>query len=377
MTNPLNDALVLTTVHNGIATITLNRPKAMNALNLAMVQAMQAALTAWEADPTVIAVVLRSSSAKALCAGGDIRFFHASATAGDSAALADFFTQEYALNLHIAHYSKPYIAVMQGVVMGGGMGIAATARLRIVTDNSKLAMPETKIGLFPDVGGTHFLAQLRGHLGVYLGMTGTVLDAAGAQWVGLADAYCPAEALEALFEQLAAQRFVNGDAVLHFLRSQCAAFASKAHSQTLTNLPNIPNQPAPPRLSDIAVQQAWINTCFAGDSVASIIAELEAAAKRSEASQADQAAWAAGVLTGLKACSPLMLHVAMQAIVRAKSMTLAQALQAEAALMKRCFDTGEPVEGIRALAVDKDHTPKWLYDSWRAVPLQTLQALLN
>jgi enoyl-CoA hydratase/carnithine racemase len=288
--------------------------------------------------------------------------------------LADFFTQEYALNLHIAHYSKPYIAVMQGVVMGGGMGIAATARLRIVTDNSKLAMPETKIGLFPDVGGTHFLAQLRGHLGVYLGMTGTVLDAAGAQWVGLADVYCPAQALEAMFEQLAAQRFVDGDAVLLFLCSQCAAFASKAHSQTLTKLHN---QPAPPRLSDIAAHEAWINVCFSGDDVASIIAQLDAAAKRSEASQADQAAWAAGVLTGLKACSPLMLHVAMQAIVRAQSMTLAQALQAEAALMKRCFATGEPVEGIRALAVDKDHAPKWLYDTWQAVPLQTVQALLN
>ncbi len=355
--------LVMTTVHNGIATITLNRPKALNALNLEMVQAMAKALNDWASDDAVLAVVLRSTSPKALCAGGDIRYFHAAASAGQFDELDGFFEQEYALNLHIATYPKPYIALMQGVVMGGGMGISATAALRIVTDNSKLAMPETKIGLFPDVGGTHFLAQRSGQLGVYLGLTGTVMDAAGAQFAGLADAYCPSEAIDPLFERLAAQRCVDDQAVLHFLRSECAQFAGIAA----------------PRSSALAAQRAWIDAHFAGDDVSVIMAALARSASAvGEAGEVgEQAAWASACLAELNSRSPLMLHVTLKAIRAAQSLSLAQALSAERRLMKHCFAHGEPAEGIRALAVDKDHAPRWAHASWRDVSAAQVAAMFG
>jgi enoyl-CoA hydratase/carnithine racemase len=353
-----NDSFVLTTVHNGIATLTLNRAKAMNALNLDMVRAMASALTAWASDDAVIAVVLRSNSPKSLCAGGDIRYFHAAASAGQFNELDGFFEQEYALNLQIATYPKPYIAIMQGVVMGGGMGISATATLRIVTDSSKLAMPETKIGLFPDVGGTHFLAQLKGQLGVYLGLTGTVMDAASAQFAGLADAYCPESALDALLDRLGTQRFVEGHAVLHYLRSECAAHAGKAA----------------PRLSSLAADESWINTAFAGDDLTAIMARLSQAASSHDAAHAQ---WASATIAALNHCSPLMLHVTLQAIRRAKTLTLEQALKLERALMKRCFAQGEPAEGIRALAVDKDHAPRWTHASWENVSAPELATLFS
>jgi enoyl-CoA hydratase/carnithine racemase len=340
--------LILTAVHNGIATITLNRAKALNALNLEMVRAMATALTAWASDNTVMAVIVRASAPKALCAGGDIRYFHTAATAGKFDELDSFFAEEYALNLQIATYPKPYVAIMQGVVMGGGMGISATAKLRIVTDNSKLAMPETKIGLFPDVGGTHFLAQLQGELGMYLGLTGCAMDAASAQYAGLADAYCPAEALEALLDSLAAQRFVDGNAFLHYLRSECAAHAGKAA----------------PRSSSLAAHAAWINAAFAGNDLAAIMAALTQASTFDDTAHA---AWASTTLAAMASCSPLMQHVTLKAIRNAKLLTLAQALAAERSLMKRCFATGEPIEGIRALAVDKDHAPKWIHAHWNEV----------
>ncbi len=169
---------VLTRVANGTGMITLDRPKALNSLSLAMVRRLTEILLAWRDDAAVDAVVLASSSEKALCAGGDIRFFyeagHATPTGG-SALLEDFFTEEYALNHLIHFYPKPYIALMDGVVMGGGMGIAQggpETGLRIVTERTKMAMPEVNIGLFPDVGGSHFLSHAPGQLGNYLGLTG-------------------------------------------------------------------------------------------------------------------------------------------------------------------------------------------------------------
>jgi enoyl-CoA hydratase/carnithine racemase len=350
------EALVLTAVHNGIATITLNRAKALNALNLDMVRAMATALTAWANDDAVQAVIVRPSAPKALCAGGDIRYFHAAAAAGQFDELDSFFAEEYALNLQIATYPKPYVAIMQGVVMGGGMGISATAQLRIVTDNSKLAMPETKIGLFPDVGGTHFLAQLKGELGAYLGLTGFVMDAASAQYAGLADAFCPAEALDGLLDSLATQRFVDGNAFLHYLRSECAAHAGIAA----------------PRSSSLAAHAAWINAAFAGDDLAAIMGALKSSSSSADAAHA---AWATATLTAMTSCSPLMLHVTLKAIRHAKPLTLAQALAAERTLMKRCFATGEPTEGIRALAVDKDHAPKWAHAHWADVSAEQVAGL--
>src|SRR5205823_6203273 len=189
MSADVTSEYVQTRVANGAGVITLDRPKALNSLSLEMVRALTQILLAWREDAAVDAVVIRSRSEKALCAGGDIRFFHEAGRAtptGGSALLEDFFTEEYALNHLIHFYPKPYIALMDGVVMGGGMGIAQggpECGLRIVTERTKMAMPEVNIGLFPDVGGSHFLSHAPGRLGFYPGLSGSTIGAADAIYV--------------------------------------------------------------------------------------------------------------------------------------------------------------------------------------------------
>jgi enoyl-CoA hydratase/carnithine racemase len=204
MSANVSSEYVQTRVADGTGVITLDRPKALNSLSLDMVRALTQTLLRWREDASVDAVVITGSSEKALCAGGDIRFFYeagrATPTAG-SAMLEDFFTEEYALNHLIHFYPKPYIALMDGVVMGGGMGIAQggpDCALRIVTERTKMAMPEVNIGLFPDVGGSHFLSHAPGKLGFYLGLTGSTIGAADALFVGLADVFVPGEQMGAL-----------------------------------------------------------------------------------------------------------------------------------------------------------------------------------
>src|SRR5471032_1401261 len=216
---------VHTSVGKRTGHIILDRPKALNSLSLAMVRALATALLAWRDDAGVDAVVIRSSSGKAFCAGGDIRFFYDVGRAtpqGGSALLEDFFTEEYALNHLIHHYPKPYIALMDGVVMGGGMGVAQggpDCRIRVVTERTKMAIPEVNIGLFPDVGGSYFLSRAPGQLGNYLGLTGLTIGAADALYVGLADYFVP----EAHMAALAALTEVTPGAGL---RAAIAAFAA-------------------------------------------------------------------------------------------------------------------------------------------------------
>src|SRR6478735_9824128 len=200
---------VLAEVRGSAGLITLNRPKALNALSLDMIRALTAALLAWRDDPRVERVALRGMGREgpfgAFCAGGDIRFFHQAVLAGDP-RLEDFFTEEYTLNHLIHAYPKPYVVFMDGVVMGGGMGISAhgsDASLRIATERTKMAMPETNIGLFPDVGGGWFLARCPGRLGEYLALTGQVMDGADALSARLADAVLPSADLPVLWESLA------------------------------------------------------------------------------------------------------------------------------------------------------------------------------
>ena len=195
---------IQTSIKNKIGFITLNRPKALNSLSLDMVRAMTQALLDWRDDPELNAVVIHGVGEKAFCAGGDIRFFHeaghATPTSG-SALLEDFFTEEYALN-HLIHcYPKPYIAYMDGIVMGGGMGISQAGpacQLRIVTERTRMAMPEVHIGLFPDVGGSYFLSRAPGQIGAYLGVSGETIGAADALYAGLAGIFFPSTPLAPL-----------------------------------------------------------------------------------------------------------------------------------------------------------------------------------
>jgi enoyl-CoA hydratase/carnithine racemase len=325
---------VQTRVANGTGIITLDRPKALNSLSLDMVRALTATLLAWREDAGVDAVVIGSSSEKALCAGGDIRFFHQAGHAtptGDSALLEDFFTEEYALNHLIHFYPKPYIALMDGVVMGGGMGIAQggpDSGLRIVTERTKMAMPEVNIGLFPDVGGSHFLSHAPGALGMYLGLTGSTIGAADALYVGLADVFVPSAELTALQALIAA---TPGAQLAEAIRSFASPFARQAGA------------------SELQAQRALVDRHFGAASVQAVMASLEG----------DASPFAQKALDAMRQRSPLMMCVTREMLVRGAGLDVADCLRMERSLVRRNFEHGEVLEGVRALVIDKDNAPQW------------------
>jgi len=333
-----DERFVVAEIRGRVGCLTLNRPKALNALSLPMIRDLAAALWRWRDDEQVLAVVIRGTGREgpfgAFCAGGDIRFFHQAALTGDP-ALEDFFTEEYALNHLIHTFPKPYIAFMDGVCMGGGMGIGQGASLRVVTERSKLAMPETHIGLFPDVGGGFFLSRCQGHLGEYLALTGRVLPAAAALAAGLADVVIDSARLVSLWETLANTPFESGEAVERWCRT---------HQSRTT--------PQPDWSLDA------VNMHFGLPGVTAILHSLEASAP----------GWATETAAVLRTRSPLMLHVVLEQIRRARHLGLAEDLRMERDLVRHCFHAGhlgrsgassETVEGIRALAIDKDHSPHW------------------
>lgn len=316
--------------------ITLNRPRALNALSLEMIRALTATLLAWRDDPAVAFVAIRGMGREepfgAFCAGGDIRFFHRAALSGDP-RLEDFFTEEYALNHLIHHYPKPYVAFMDGIVMGGGMGISGHGgaySLRVVTERTKMAMPETGIGLFPDVGGGWFLSRCPGRLGEYLALTGQVIGADDACLAGLADGVLPSEELQAVWARLSAGDADGVDALRDSLG----------------------NAPRPAAM--LAPQLEVIDRVFDQPTVGAILAALDGEATD----------WARQTAETLRKRSPLMLHVVLEQVRRARHLTLAEDLRMERDLVRNSFHLrpgtdSETVEGIRALAIDKDHAPRW------------------
>jgi enoyl-CoA hydratase/carnithine racemase len=322
--------------------ITLNRPKALNAMSIGMVRDITSALQSFQVDPAVQVVVIRGSNKMGkpgtpeslfggFCAGGDIRYFHQAALAGDT-SLDDFFTEEYRLNYLIHHYPKPFIAFMDGVVMGGGMGLSQGASLRIVTEHTRMAMPETNIGLFHDVGGGYFLSRCPGHVGEYLALTGDVISAGQALQYGLADVQLEAARLPALWSALAAETFANRQEVEDWL-------ATHVGTQN----------------KDAIKPDARIDAVFSLLRVKHMVDALE---------KAKDDRWAQKTATVLRKRSPLMLHVTLEQIRRARQMTLADDLRMERDMVQHCFydrpgTASETVEGIRALAVDKDYTPVW------------------
>ncbi|MGB6054470.1 MAG: enoyl-CoA hydratase/isomerase family protein [Burkholderiaceae bacterium] len=327
---------IQTRIQNRTAFLTLDRPRALNSLSLDMVRAITEVLLAWRDDPAVRAVVVHGSSDKAFCAGGDIRFFHDAGQAtprGGSALLEDFFTEEYALNHLIHHYPKPYIALMDGIVMGGGMGVAqagAPCRLRIVTERTKMAMPEVNIGLFPDVGGGFFLSRAPGELGTYLGVTGETVTAADALYAQLADLFVPSERLPALMELL--ETAPDAD-----LRTAVQVFATPF--QTAVDIDDC----------RLALHRAAIDRHFASDQVAAIVASLAA----------DDSVFAQQTLAVMQKRSPLMMCVTLAQLRRAVHLPIADCLRLERTMVRRCFEHGEVLEGVRALVIDKDNAPRW------------------
>ena len=325
---------VIAQIQGRIGCLTLNRPKALNALTLDMVRALTHTLRDWQDNPQVLAVAVRGTGKEgpfgAFCAGGDIRFFHQAAHAGDI-ALADFFTEEYRLNHLIHTYSKPYIAFMDGIVMGGGMGISQGASVRVVTERTKMAMPETHIGLFPDVGGGYFLSRCPGRLGEYLALTGQLLNGPQAVAAKLADIALPGGMLEPIWQTLISSPFENAESVERWVLAQSGAMT-------------------PEKLQP----QPHIDEVFGLPSVDLMLQKLESSAD-------DWSQKTAGVL---RHRSPTMLKVVLEQIRRARQMSLADDLRMERDLVHHCFHLrsvadSETVEGIRALAIDKDHKPNW------------------
>jgi enoyl-CoA hydratase/carnithine racemase len=325
-------------VHTSIAkrtgTIILDRPRTLNSLSLAMVRALAASLQAWRDDDAVDAVVIRSSSDKAFCAGGDIKFFYDVGTAGPmggSALLEDFFTEEYALNHLIHFYPKPYVALMDGVVMGGGMGISQggpQCRLRVVTERTKMAMPEVNIGLFPDVGGSYFLSRAQGQLGNYLGLTGLTISAADALYVDLADCFVPQARMAELKALIEATPGAQ-------LRAAVEGFAGEFKDQAGASV--------------LEAERATIDRHFSAGSVAAIMASLEG----------DEGAFAQKALAAMKQRSPLLMCVTHELLKRGAGMDVADCLRMERTLVRHNFEHGEVLEGVRALVIDKDNAPQW------------------
>ncbi|WP_085632510.1 enoyl-CoA hydratase/isomerase family protein [Pseudomonas sp. R16(2017)] len=333
---PSMDAIqndVLAEVRNHIGHLTLNRPAGLNALTLDMVRQLQRHLDAWAGDDRIRAVVLRGAGEKAFCAGGDIRSLYDSHKSGDTLH-EDFFVEEYALDLTIHRYRKPVLALMDGFVLGGGMGLVQGADLRVVTEKSRLAMPETAIGYFPDVGGSYFLPRIPGELGIYLGVTGVQVRAADALYCGLADWYLESAALATLDERL--DRLQWHDTPLKDLQSLLAGLA-------VQTLPDAPLQALRPAIDHF----------FALPDVPAIVEQLRTV------TVADSHEWATATADLMETRSPLAMAVTLEMLRRGRHLSLDNCFALELHLDRQWFERGDLIEGVRALLIDKDKSPRW------------------
>ena len=324
---------VLAEVRNHIGHLTLNRPTGLNAITLDMVRLLQQRLDAWASDADVHAVVLRGAGDKAFCAGGDIRSLYDSYKSGDTLH-EDFFVEEYALDLTIHHYRKPVLALMDGFVLGAGMGLVQGADLRVVTEKSRLAMPEVAIGYFPDVGGSYFLPRIPGELGIYLGVSGVQIRAADALYCGLADWYLDSSKLAILDEKLDQMEWQ--DTPLKSLQNLLAKHAV----QTLPDAPLEALRPA-------------IDHFFALPDVPSMVEQLRAV------TVANSHECATTTADLLETRSPLAMAVTLEMLRRGRHLSLEQCFALELHLDRQWFARGDLIEGVRALLIDKDKTPRW------------------
>jgi enoyl-CoA hydratase/carnithine racemase len=361
----VTDQLVLTEVVGGVGVITLNRPKALNALSLDMVRSLMATLTRWRDDPAVLAVMLLGSArtqadgtegARHFCAGGDIRFMHEAGMSGDL-SIDDFFTEEYDLDHALHVYPKPVMAWLEGIVMGGGMGLAQGATLRVATPSVKMAMPETRIGLIPDVAGGYFLSRLPGSAGECLGVVGQTWNVHDALHWRLVDGVAPEGAHTALLQSWRQQAVASGAEAVARAKACCMSEPDAL-------------QAIPPRT--LSLHEASMDRHFSLPTLEAIVTSL----------QGDASEWAAHALKHLHGNSPLMMKVTLRQIRMARHMGLAEVFRLERNLVRQCFAlrkgaASETVEGVRALAVDKDHQPRWNPPSLSEVSEQMVDAFFS
>ena len=332
---------VLITREGGLGRIRLNRPKALHALTREMCEAMSEALLAWRTDETIQAVVIDHAEGRGFCAGGDVVML-ARSGAADGADARAFFASEYRLNHLLFTYDKPTVAIMDGITMGGGVGISLPCQVRIATENTRLAMPETGIGLFPDVGGGWYLSRLPGRVGQFMALTGARLDGAECRYLNLATHYVEQASLPDLLERLGKT-------------PARAAGAVGAFGGTVPEARIEKNLPA-------------ISKLFASDTLEEVIAALEA----------DDSDWAQTELATLRSKSPLSCKVSLRLLAEgAERASFEDEMRAEYALASHVVQTQDFIEGVRALLIDKDNAPKWLPAVPEAVLDETLDQLFK
>lgn len=323
------DASSFVRVHRegSVGRITLDRPRAINALDLGMIRDIAAALDAWEHDADIALVLLDGAGDRGLCAGGDVRGLYEQVVSGRADLTEIFFRAEYALNARIAEYPKRVVVYADGITMGGGIGLAGHAAVRVVTERSKLAMPETRIGFTPDVGGTWLLGRAPGRVGEYLALTGATMDAADAIYAGFADHLVRSEHLDDLRD----------------------AFVTRADPETPTELVLLFDETAP--ASALEAARPWIDAAFSADTVPEILERLRARPEPAAAATADL----------LAELSPTGLAVTLDAVRSARALPDLRAALAQEYGLVLWFATTQPdlPEGIRAQLVDKDRSPRW------------------
>lgn len=322
----------------GLAVVTLNRPEALNAFTLGMYRRFDPMLRKWAGDPAVHAVLIRGAGERAFCAGGDVRAIYEAGRGigGPPDLTSTFFREEYELIRRVHRYPKPYLALIDGIAMGGGMGVSVNGAYRIATEKTTLAMPETAIGLFPDVGATRFLNLCPGRIGLYLALTGARLRAADALYCGFATHFVPRERIEELTHALAEMPWRSGSE-----RSQVEALLAACAID--------------PGAAPLASLRPAIDRGFAGATVETILDALAAA----EAAGGADAAWAAEARAGLPSKSPTSLKITLRQLVLGQGFDLEAALVLEYRMTQHVMAGHDFYEGVRAMLVDKDQKPRW------------------
>jgi enoyl-CoA hydratase len=313
--------------------VTLNRPKALNALTHAMVCALAEKLDAWESDGAVTRVVLTAAGERAFCAGGDIRALYDLGRAGRQQETLAFWRDEYPLNVRIKHYPKPYVSLIDGIVMGGGVGISVNGSHRVAGDRFAFAMPEVGIGFFPDVGATWFLPRLPGEIGTFCALTGGRLEAADAVLAGVATHFVPSARFGDLLEGLCGT--VPVDALI-------AAFAEPG-----------------PEGRKMAAQRALIDALFAFDRVEEVLAALDRTGVGERAEGKAAAEWARAQADIIRQKSPLSLKIALAQVRRGREWDFDACMRTEFRIVSRIVYGHDFYEGVRAVIVDKDNAPRW------------------
>lgn len=328
----MSDAEILFEVKDGLGVMTLNRPKVLNSLSHTIILEMERMMPQWEKDPAIKAVILRGAGDRAFCAGGDVAGLYREMRDDPNGTLRrDFFRDEYIVNRRIYRFAKPWISLIDGIDMGGGVGLSVHGSHSVASEKFLFAMPETTIGLFPDVGGGYFLTRLPGALGTFLALTSHRLKAADALWAGIVDAYVPTTRMNDLQAALGAADLSGPDANRK-VDKVIAKFAEDAGAPAL-----------PSMMQDI-------DRCFSAESLPEIVAKLKK--KGGE--------WADKQLAALMKLSPISMAITLEQLKRCANRSFEDAMTIEYRMSQRCMQKGHDFfEGVRALLIDKDQKPKW------------------